>query len=59
MLRRDWTDVDTFVQNEQTRRDKRAARLLEVHHMDGGGDVLLVPDSELRTVCRRHGPRGG
>jgi 5-methylcytosine-specific restriction endonuclease McrA len=33
-------------------------RLLEIHHIDGG-DVLLVPDSELRTVCRRHNPRGG
>jgi hypothetical protein len=34
-------------------------KLLEVHHVDGGGDVLLVPDSELRTVCRKHNPRGG
>jgi hypothetical protein len=34
-------------------------RLLEIHHMDGTSDVLLVPDSELRTVCRRHNPRGG
>ena len=34
-------------------------RLLEVHHIDGGGDVLLVPDSELVTVCRKHDPRGG
>jgi 5-methylcytosine-specific restriction endonuclease McrA len=33
--------------------------LLEVHHRDGGGDVLLVPDEELRTVCRKHNPRGG
>jgi hypothetical protein len=33
--------------------------LLEVHHVDGGGDVLLVPDSELATVCRKHNPRGG
>ena len=33
-------------------------KLLEVHHVDGG-DVLLVPDEELRTVCRRHNPRGG
>jgi 5-methylcytosine-specific restriction endonuclease McrA len=34
--------------------------LLEVHHVYGEeSDVLLVPDSELRTVCRRHNPRGG
>jgi hypothetical protein len=32
--------------------------LLEVHHVDGGEkDVLLVPDSELVTVCRQHNPR--
>jgi 5-methylcytosine-specific restriction endonuclease McrA len=35
-----------------------ATKLLEVHHVDGG-DVLLVPDSELATVCREHNPRGG
>jgi hypothetical protein len=35
-------------------------RLLEVHHTDNGeSDVLLVPDSELATVCRKHNPRGG
>lgn len=34
-------------------------KLLEIHHRDGGGDVLLVPDDELRTVCRKHNPRGG
>ena len=34
-------------------------KLLEIHHIDGGGDVLLVPDEELRTVCRKHNPRGG
>jgi 5-methylcytosine-specific restriction endonuclease McrA len=34
-------------------------KLLEIHHRDGGGDVLLVPDEELRTVCRKHNPRGG
>jgi 5-methylcytosine-specific restriction endonuclease McrA len=35
-------------------------RLLEVHHLDDGdADVLLVPDSELATVCRKHNPRGG
>jgi 5-methylcytosine-specific restriction endonuclease McrA len=33
-------------------------KLLEIHHVDGDSDVLLVPDSELRTVCRRHNPRG-
>jgi 5-methylcytosine-specific restriction endonuclease McrA len=33
-------------------------KLLEIHHIDGGGDVLLVPDEELRTVCRKHNPRG-
>ena len=36
-----------------------ATELLEVHHVDGGGDVLLVPDSELATVCCKHNPRGG
>lgn len=34
-------------------------RLLEVHHLDVGGDVLLAPDDELMTVCRKHNPRGG
>jgi 5-methylcytosine-specific restriction endonuclease McrA len=35
-------------------------RLLEVHHLDDGdADVLLVPDEELATVCRKHNPRGG
>jgi len=35
-------------------------KLLEVHHIYGGeSDVLLVPDEELRTVCRKHNPRGG
>ena len=35
-------------------------KLLEVHHLDdGNADVLLVPDSELATVCRKHNPRGG
>ena len=33
-------------------------KLLEIHHVDCDSDVLLVPDSELRTVCRRHNPRG-
>ena len=34
-------------------------RLLEVHHIYGDdSDVLLVPDDELRTVCRKHNPRG-
>jgi 5-methylcytosine-specific restriction endonuclease McrA len=32
--------------------------LLEVHHLTGG-NVLLVPDDELVTVCRKHHPRGG
>jgi 5-methylcytosine-specific restriction endonuclease McrA len=34
-------------------------RLLEVHHLDVDGDVLLSPDHELATVCRKHNPRGG
>ena len=35
-------------------------KLLEVHHIyDGDADVLLVPDEELATVCRKHNPRGG
>jgi hypothetical protein len=35
-------------------------RLLEVHHIYGeDSDLLLVPDGELRTVCRKHNPRGG
>jgi 5-methylcytosine-specific restriction endonuclease McrA len=35
-------------------------KLLEVHHIYGEDtDVLLVPDAELRTVCRKHNPRGG
>lgn len=35
-------------------------KLLEVHLLDdGNADVLLVPDSELATVCRKHNPRGG
>ena len=34
--------------------------LLEIHHIYGEqSDVLLVPDEELRTVCRKHNPRGG
>ena len=34
-------------------------KLLEVHHIYGEeNDVLLVPGDELRTVCRRHNPRG-
>jgi hypothetical protein len=34
--------------------------MLEVHHIYGErDDVLLAPDSELRTVCGRHNPRGG
>ena len=36
----------------------RGRTLLEIHHRDGG-DVLLVPEEELRTVCRKHNPRGG
>ena len=36
-----------------------STKLLEVHHIYGGGDVLLVPDEELRTVCRKHNPTGG
>lgn len=28
-------------------------KLFEIHHVDGGGDVLLVPDEELATVCRK------
>jgi hypothetical protein len=34
-------------------------RLLEIHHLDVDGDVLLAPDDELATVCRRRNPRGG
>jgi hypothetical protein len=35
-------------------------KLLEVHHVYGEeSDVLLVPDDELRTVCRKHNARGG
>jgi 5-methylcytosine-specific restriction endonuclease McrA len=34
--------------------------LLQVHHIYGEeSDVLIVPDDELRTVCRKHNPRGG
>jgi hypothetical protein len=33
---------------------------LEVHHIYGEeSDVLLVPDEELRAVCRKHNPRSG
>jgi 5-methylcytosine-specific restriction endonuclease McrA len=35
-----------------------ATTLLEVHHVDGAGEVLHVPDSELATVCRMHHRRG-
>ena len=35
-----------------------ATTLLEIHHLTGG-NVLLVPDDELATVCRKHNPRGG
>jgi hypothetical protein len=35
-------------------------RLLEIHHIYGEeSDVLLAPDEQLRTVCRKHNPRGG
>jgi 5-methylcytosine-specific restriction endonuclease McrA len=34
-------------------------QLLEVHHLDTEGNVLIAPDAELATVCRRHNPRGG
>jgi hypothetical protein len=38
----------------------RGRKLLEVHHIySEESDVLLVPDDELRTVCRKHNPRGG
>jgi 5-methylcytosine-specific restriction endonuclease McrA len=30
-----------------------ATTLLEVHHLRGD-DVLLVPDEELTTLCRKH-----
>jgi hypothetical protein len=36
----------------------KGTKLLEVHHVCGG-DALVVPDEELRTVCRKHNPRGG
>jgi 5-methylcytosine-specific restriction endonuclease McrA len=33
-------------------------KLLEVHHVYRG-DALVVADDQLRTVCRKHNPRGG
>jgi hypothetical protein len=33
-------------------------KLLEIHHIYGG-DALVVADDQLRTVCRKHNPRGG
>jgi 5-methylcytosine-specific restriction endonuclease McrA len=35
-----------------------ATTLLEVHHLDTDGNVLLSPDEELITLCRKHHPRG-
>ena len=32
--------------------------LLEVHHIYGR-DALVLVDNQLRTVCRKHNPRGG
>lgn len=53
---------DGFRCTTQVRPGERCpeTKLLEVHHIYGeDSDVLLVPDGELRTVCRKHNPRGG
>jgi 5-methylcytosine-specific restriction endonuclease McrA len=52
---------DGFRCTAQVRPGERCegTRFLEVHHVYGSeSDVLLVPNEELRTVCRRHNPRG-
>jgi hypothetical protein len=48
---------DGFRCTTHTRPGERCpeTRLLEVHHVYGG-DALVVPDEQLRTVCRKHNP---